>query len=143
MKLSLRLLSCAGTLLLITGFADMAVAAKTYELGASTEIPAAQGTARLNRTRNGNVEIKLAVKHLAQPGRIVPGSDVFVVWVRGLAPGALAQNLGALKIDSKLNGKLTAITALASFDLFLTCEQSQTATTPAGLELLPLHYSNP
>ena len=67
---------------------------------------------------------------------------MFVVWARGLAPWAEAQNLGALKVDKNLNGKLTAVTAMSSFDLFITCEQSQTVTVPATPELLPLHYTS-
>jgi hypothetical protein len=126
--------------LLLTGVVATAGAAVTLPLGNSSEIPAAQGKVRLSRTKNGNVEIKLSVKHLAPPGRITPGADVFVVWARGLAPGAEAQNLGALKVDKNLNGKITAATAMSSFDLFITCEQTQTATVPATLELLSVHY---
>jgi len=127
-------------MLLLIGSAASASATSTLPLGSSSEIPAAQGTARLHTTKNGNVEIKLSIKHLAPPGRIIPGANVFVVWARGLAPGAEAQNLGALIVDKNLNGKTTAETAMSSFDLFITCEQSQTVTVPATLELLPLQY---
>ena len=44
-----------------------------------------------------------------------------------MAAGAEAQNLGALKVDKNLNGKITAVTAMPSFDLFITCEETQTA----------------
>ena len=125
---------------LLTGGVATVSAAATLPLGSSSEIPAAQGKARLHGTKNGNVEIKISVKHLAPPGRITPGASVFVVWVRGLAREAEAQNLGALKVDKNLNGKITAVTAMSSFDLFITCEQSQTVTVPATPELLPLHY---
>jgi hypothetical protein len=130
-------------LLVLLSAADVAGAAETFALGASPEIPAAQDTARIQTTRNGNLEIKLAIHHLAPPGRITPGSEVFVVWARGLAPGSEAQNLGALKVDKNLKAKFTATTAMSSFDLFITCEQSQTAPTPAALELLPLHHASP
>jgi hypothetical protein len=125
---------------LLTGSVTTAGAATTLQLGSSSEIPAAQGKVRLRNTRNGNVEIKLEVKHLAPPGRITPGGNVFVVWVRGLAAGAEAQNLGALVVDKNLNGKLTTVTAMSSFDLFITSEQSQSVTFPATPELLRLHY---
>ena len=128
--------------LLLSGGLAAACAAATLPLGSSSEIPAAQGKVSLKNTKNGNVQIKLSVKHLAPPGRIIPGATVFVVWARGLAPGAGAQNLGALRVDKNLNGKLTAVTAMSSFDLFVTCEQSQTAALPATPELLPVHYMN-
>ena len=126
--------------LLLSGGMATASAAATLPLGSSSEIPAAQGKVHLRNTKNGNVEIKLSVKHLAPPGRITPGASVFVVWARGLTPGAEAQNLGALRVDKNLSGKITAVTAMSSFDLFITCEQSQTAAHPATPELLPLHY---
>jgi hypothetical protein len=127
-------------MLLLTFGVPTASASVTYQLGASQEIPAAQGTAKINTTRNGNVQIKLSVKHLAPPGRIMPGTETFVVWARGLEPGAEAQNLGALRVDKNLNGKVTMDTAMSSFDLFITCERTQTVTVPALPELLPLHY---
>ena len=80
--------------------------------------------------------------HSTPPGRIIPGAEVFVVWACGLASGAQAQNLGALKVDKNLNGKITAVTAMPSFDLFITCEQSQTVTVPASPELLAVHYAS-
>lgn len=126
--------------LLSTGAWAAAAVAATFELGSSPQIPAAEGKAKVRDVNNGNVEIKLTVKHLAPPGRITPGAQVFVVWARGTPEGAEAQNLGALKVDKNLNGKITVVTAMSSFYLFITCETSQTATVPSTLELLPLHY---
>ncbi len=141
MKFSSRVAGVVTLLvLLLSGTIASTCAAVTMPLTGSSQIPAAQGTARLHKTKNGNVEIKLSIKHLAPPERIVPGANVFMVWVRGLAPDAQAQNLGALRVDKKLNAKMTAITALSSFDLFITCEPSQTVTTPGSPELLPLHF---
>jgi hypothetical protein len=114
--------------------------AMNLPLGSSSQIPAAQGQVSMNRTKNENVRIKLKVKHLAPPGHVTPGALVYVVWARGLAAGSEAQNLGALKVDKNLNGKLTAVTAMPAFDLFVTCEQSQTTTVPSTPELLPVHY---
>jgi len=127
-----------GAVLLMSMAAVPARAADKMPLGSSVEIPAAQGEARFHATRNGNTEIQLNVRHLAPPGRIAPGTSVFVVWVRGLSPRSEAQNLGALRVDKNLNGRLRAVTAMPSFDLFLTCEQSQTVIVPAPLELLPV-----
>jgi hypothetical protein len=126
--------------ILLTASMTTAHAASVLPLGSSAEIPAAQGDVRLQTTHNGNIEIKLRVKHLAPASRITPGAEVFVLWARGLAAGSAAQNLGALKVDKNLNGKITALTSMPSFDLFITSEASQTAIVPAHLELLPFHY---
>lgn len=128
--------------LLLTGGIATTSAATTLALGSSSEIPAAQGKVNLKQTKNGNVQITLKVKHLAPPGRITPGANVFVVWARGQAPGAEAQNLGALVVDKNLNGKIRAITPMSSFDLFITCEQTQTVAWPASPELLRVRYAS-
>jgi hypothetical protein len=143
MKIPSRLSGVVSLLLLfVVCGVGTANAARVIALGSSSSIPAAEGQARLNVNHNGNVAIDLRVKHLAPPGRIAAGAEHFVVWVRGLAPGAEAQNLGALKVSKDLNGRLRAVTPMKSFDLFITCEESQTALVPSQLELLPLHYSN-
>jgi hypothetical protein len=115
--------------------------ATTMQLVTSSDIPAAEGTATFHLIKNQNTEIKLHVKHLAPPERVAPGSSVFVVWVRGLEAGSQPQNMGALRVDKGLSGKLRAITALPAFDLFITCEPAPTVTAPTGKELLPLHYT--
>lgn len=138
---TLRTFTSLGALMLVLCAATATASSTTkLPLGSSPQTPAAEGTANMRLTDNGNVEIKLSVKHLAPPGRITAGANVFVVWVRGLEAGAAAQNLGALKVDKNLNGKLRATTALSSFDLFMTCEQAQTVTVPSAPELLPLQY---
>ena len=125
---------------MLAGVIAATCAAATIRLGSSSEIPAAEGQVKLRQTSNGNTAIKLTVKHLAPPARIDPTSAVFVVWVRGLETGAQPQNLGALKVNKNLSGKLDTGTSMRAFDLFITCEGTQTVTAPTGAELLPLHY---
>lgn len=60
--------------------------------------------------------------------------------LRATTIGPQARCSGALEVNTNLSGKLTAVTAMQSFDLFITCEQTQTVTIPATLELLPFHY---
>jgi hypothetical protein len=127
--------------LLLSGLLAATCEAATFQLGSSSKIPAAEGKVKLRQTSNGNVEIQLSVKHLAPPERIEATSAVFVVWVRGLDDGAAPQNLGALRVNKNLSGKFKSVTSLRSFDLFITCEGTQTVTAPTSMELLPLHYS--
>jgi hypothetical protein len=126
--------------LLLTGSLAAACFAATLKLESSSQIPAAEGKVKLHQTSNGNTEITLSVKHLAPPTRIEPTSSVFVVWVRGLEPGAQPQNLGALRVNKNLSGKLQTTTSLRAFDLFITPEGVSTVTAPTGAQLLPLHY---
>ncbi len=124
------------------GLTGAAAASTKFVLGSSTDIPAAQGYLKVKDTNNGNVELRLSVKHLAPPGRVVPGASVFVVWVRGLAAGTDAQNLGTLKVNSNLSGRFRSVTPMQSFDMFMTCEQSATVLYPSGPQLLPVHFQH-
>lgn len=126
--------------LLSASTATMSSAA-TLLMGPSPEIPAAEGRVKTKLTSNKNTQLELKVKHLAPPARISPGTAVFVVWVRGLALGAEATNLGALRLNKNLSGKLRAITPMTAFDVFLTCEPIQTVTMPGGRELMLTHYT--
>jgi len=127
--------------MLLTGLLAAACSAATIQLGSSSRIPAAEGKVNLRQTSNGNTEIKLSVKHLAPPARVEPTSSIFVVWVRGLESGAQPQNLGALRVNKNLNGKLRTTTSLRAFDLFITAEGTPTVTAPTSAELLPVHYT--
>ena len=127
--------------MLLTGLLAAACSAATIKLGRSSQIPAAEGKVNLRQTSSGNTEIKLNVKHLAAPERIEPTSSTFVVWVRGLEFGAQPQNLGALRVNKKLNGTLRSTTSLRAFDLFITAEGTSTVTAPTSPELLAVHYT--
>lgn len=110
--------------------------AMNLRLTASPEIPAAQSTAKITSTDNGNTKIDLKVEHLAAPGRVNSTASVYVVWVRADHPDARPQNIGALRVDGDLNGEFIGVTPLKSFDLFVTAESSQAASQPTGNRLL-------
>ena len=102
----------------------------------SPDVPGAQGTATVSTTDDGNTKIDLVVKHLAPPENVNPGATVYVVWVTDIEWGAEPHNLGALKVDSDLNGKITAVTNMRSFELYVTAEPSQSSTIPTGSAVL-------
>jgi hypothetical protein len=124
-------------MMIVTGIAALSCAGpRQLRLTSSPDIPAAQSTAKVSTTDNGNTKIDLVVEHLALPERVNPGATVYVVWARGDEAGAQPQNLGALKVDDKLNGNISAMTPLNTFELFITAEPSQVSTTPTGKKLL-------
>jgi hypothetical protein len=47
-----------------------------------------------------------------------------------------AQNVGALHVNEKLDGKLETVTALKQFLLFITAEPSPSAMVPTGKALM-------
>lgn len=104
-------------------------------MDASADIPAAEGRVRYGRAPNGNTSIDLTVKHLADPKKLTPPANNYVVWLRAAKDG-VAQNIGALTVDKNLVGRLTTVTALHTFELFVTAEASGQLQQPTGRPLL-------
>lgn len=121
-------------LLALAGAIACGSSTQHISMSSSPEIPAAQGTVEATETRNGNTALVVAVRHLAPPERVTPGATTYVVWVRDDAQGE-AQNVGALHVDSDLNGSLKTTTPLQSFRVFITAEAQSTVTVPRGQEL--------
>lgn len=107
---------------------------------ASPKVPAAEGSVKFGKAANDNTSIDLEVKHLADPEKLTPSAQVYVVWIRPEA-GAPAQNIGALIVDKNLTGRLQTVTALHGFELFVTAESSRVPGQPTGEPLLTTSYS--
>lgn len=110
------------------------------ELSTSPAMPAAEGSARFSTTKNDNTSIVLSVKHLAHPDKLTPPASSYVVWTKANKDAA-AQSIGALKVDSNLDGSLLAETPLHSFSLFITAEGSGQVQQPTGAPLLWTDFS--
>ncbi len=98
------------------------------------QAPAAQGSVLAQAAENGNTRITVEVKHLAPPERLNPTAKVYVVWVQ--PPGGPPQNVGALRVDAELTGRLVTVTAFATFDVLVTAEEFPTTTMPRGPQVL-------
>jgi len=112
----------------------------TTRLSSSPTLPAVDGRAKFTATKNDNTRIELTVKHLPHPGKLTPPANTYVVWTRA-TKYAPAQNVGALLVDKNLNGKLVTETALHSFELFITAEDSGQIQEPLGQPLLWMNYN--
>jgi len=115
-------------------FCAIAEAAKKFPLTSSTLVPAARGQVEVELDKNGNLQVKVQVEHLANPQNLTPASSVYVVWLQDR--GGSPENKGQMKVDKDLNGKFEAVTSLKSFDLFVTGEKDFNAKMPNGPEVL-------
>ncbi len=121
---------CIAMLLALTGLAH----ARDIRLTADPSVPAAVGKAELNHDRNGNLQLKIEVKHLAKPTALTPSKQVYVVWIQGR--GKEPEKQGQLKVNDNLEGSFEGSTPYPMFDIFITAEDSPAATTPSGPQLL-------
>jgi uncharacterized protein YndB with AHSA1/START domain len=96
--------------------------------------PAAQGTVVARPVENGNLKITIEVKHLAPPEKVSPTAKVYVTWVQ--PQGGPPQNVGALRVDEELTGRLETVTVHQSFELYITAEEQPAAAMPRGPRVL-------
>lgn len=113
---------------------------ETYHMTASQSLPAASGTVKVDKGgHNQNTQLDVKVANLAKPVNLTPPANVYILWVR--PNGGSAINEGAIRVNNNLDGELKVVTTLKSCDVFITAEQSPTATSPDGINVLQTHIS--
>jgi len=122
--------TCIAIMFVVTGLAE----AKDIRLTADPSVPAAAGKAELDHDRNGNLQLKVEVKHLAKPTNLTPPKQAYVVWIQGRDKGP--ENQGQLKVNDKLEGSFEGTTAYQAFDIFITAEDNPAAANPSGPSVL-------
>jgi hypothetical protein len=104
-------------------------ATEKVKLPASPELPAATGEAKISKDKNGNTLLRLKVEHFAPPQKLQPPKPVYVVWLE--TSNHEMHNIGELKIDDDLQGKLETVTPYAVFQIVITAEDYATVTFPS------------
>ncbi len=94
----------------------------------SVENTSGQGTVSAKAGPNDNTQIEVRVKHLSEPARVASDASVYVVWIQ--PRNAEIQNVGALKVDADLVGKLDTTTPHRTFTLTVTPEPSARMAAP-------------
>ena len=122
------------TLLLVVLLFVTAAFAREDKMKNAAILPAAQGVVITDNGPNDNTSVEIHVHHLARPQQLSPAKQSYVVWIqpRGQQP----INAGQITVDDNLDGKLTSRTPYKVFDVFITAEETPTATAPSGERLL-------
>jgi hypothetical protein len=98
------------------------------------EVPGAQGTVAVKTGKNGNTEVDVTTKALAQPSALTPPEEIYVVWFQ--PPDQSPKNMGALRVDNSLKGKLSTVAPYRHFKVFITAEKQQNVASPHGTKVL-------
>src|SRR6185312_9075511 len=118
-------------MMLLWPFGD---SAKKVSMTAAKEVPAAQGTVSVKTGKNGNTQVDVSTKALAQPSALTPPAETYVVWFQ--PPNQSPKNMGALKVDNSLKGKLDTVAPYRQFKVFITAEKQQNVASPHGTHVL-------
>ncbi|QMU26625.1 hypothetical protein HUW48_00650 (plasmid) [Adhaeribacter radiodurans] len=113
--------------------------AKKITFNTSPVVPAAEGTVKLKNDNNGNYELDLNVMHLADPKRLNPSKQLYVVWIETEQNGI--KNVGQLKTSSGLFSKTlkSSLKTISSFKpnrIFITAEDNANTQYPGGQTVL-------
>jgi hypothetical protein len=98
-------------------------------LEASAANRTGQGTVDAKVGDNGNTDVEVRVKHLAEPSKVAADASVYVVWLK--PRNAAIQNVGALEVDTDLVGQLNTTTPHRAFTLSVTPEPSARMSRPS------------
>lgn len=96
----------------------------------SSSTPAAQGTVKASPGDNGNTDLSVRVAHLAPPSKLVSDATVYVVWIQ--PADAAIQNVGAMKLNKHLEGRLDTVTSQSRFKLTVTPEAGPSGSQPTN-----------
>jgi hypothetical protein len=105
----------------------------------SSVVPAAEGSVKLKKDKNSNYLVKLDVVNLAEPQRLEPPKNTYVVWAETAQNGT--QNIGQLKTSSGLLSKtlkssLETTTPFKPTNFFITAEDNANIQYPGGQVVL-------
>lgn len=118
-------------LLLLWPFGD---SAKKVSMTPGKEDPAAHGTVSVSTTKNGNTKVDITTKALAQPSALTPQENTYVVWFQ--PEGKSPQDVGSLKVNNHLDGKLETTVPYRRFKVIITAEQQRDIDSPHGPRVL-------
>jgi len=128
-----KLVSITSVLIFFSGCSSTT----TRSLQGTDLTPAAEGKVSLSDAENNNVGIDITVKHLAAPQRVSSGATTYVVWLQPTVGDTReVQNMGALRVDEDLNGRLRTVAPHRNFQLFITAEPTAMVTFPSGDRIL-------
>lgn len=110
-----------------------------YNFLTSTVVPAAEGSAKVKKDKNSNYNIDLSVIRLADPGRLNPPKNTYIVWMETEQNGS--KNIGQLKTSSgmftnTLKSSLKTVTPLKPTSFFITAEDNEGIQYPTGQVIL-------
>lgn len=105
----------------------------------SPVVPAAEGYSNITKDDNNNYAISVKVKNLAEPERLRPKRDVYVVWMITEQNGT--KNIGQLKsssgfFSSVLEGRLTTVSSFKPKKIFITAENDANIQYPGSMVIL-------
>ena len=113
--------------------------ARKISFQTSSVVPAAEGSVKVKKDKNNNYAIDLNVIRLADPKRLSPPKEIYLVWIDTENNGP--KSIGQLKtssgmFSSALKSSLNTVTAFKPVRIFITAEDNATVLYPGSQTVL-------
>lgn len=115
---------------LLVALAPQGCASGPTSMTSAASVPASEGTVEATEGENGNTDIRILVKNLAQPGRVADGATTYVVWLRRNDESE-PRNIGGMQVDDELVGSFRTSTPFKRFSVMITPEKNAQVRVPS------------
>lgn len=127
----------AGWLMIILFLTSCAVRKSAFL--PSTVVPAAEGDVKIKKDANNNYAIKIDVTNLAEPQKLNPKRNEYVVWIETAEHGV--KNIGQIITSSailskKLKASFETVSSFYPVKVFITAEDDAKLQYPTGVTVL-------
>ena len=123
------------TLTLLLVVFSITSCAKKIMFQTSSVIPAARGQVALKKDKNNNYQVQMTLSYLAEPERLSPAKNTYVVWVVS-EENEIPVNLGQIIGTSKLKVKFETVTSSKPKKIFITGENDASTQYPGNMVVL-------
>ncbi|MDZ4709676.1 MAG: hypothetical protein SH818_14855 [Saprospiraceae bacterium] len=105
----------------------------------SSVVPAAEGTIQINKDKNNNYKVKIVLSNLADPGRLTPPVQSYVVWM--MTDDYTSKNIGQIKTGASmfskhLKAKFETVSSVKPTRIFITAEDDASIQYPGSTIVL-------
>jgi hypothetical protein len=105
----------------------------------SSVVPAAQGSVKFKKDKNKNHTIDIDVLNLAEPERLTPPKQTYVIWL--VTEQNETKNIGQIKSSSgtfskRLGGSFQTVATTKPIKIFITAENDPNVQTPGRVIVL-------
>ena len=100
----------------------------------SSVVPAASGDVKVKKDKNNNYAITVKVMNLAEPKKLSPSREVYMVWMQ--SDRDLVKKLGQISVNTgmfnkSLSGQMTATETAQPNRVFITAENDAQTMNPS------------
>ena len=126
------------SILMFAAFILQSCASK-YAFSTSPVVPAAEGGVKVKKDGNNNYKVDVEVKRLAEPKRLTPARQLYVVWMETEKNGT--KNIGQLKtssgmLSSTLRSNLETVSPFKPVSFMITAEDEANVQYPGSQVVL-------